>query len=1245
MAQGVNPFEPYEANTSYSHMGRDFGNPMANMMMSMMFGHNLMPSRDDGQSMYDALIQRQRSQHFMELQRSGAANNMLFKAMGVNNNPMARSMSAMAMSSPDSAMGKLMSPLLGGNPMAASMQIYGGFAGANIMGNFGRQGNISVGETEDTMNALMGNIYKTQNYEGAGGIREELNQKTQKKLLGLAKDKNNDSYLKSMGINLTRTKSGELTEASRKQLENFEVAGSSEGDKQVKQAREEKVASLNSDLSSLLTSSDKDMAAALDDRVEKQLKAHGIATADQIKAAKHSGDKATYASKIREYLDKYQVSGGDAGTSEAKQARKDIVANLQPEIKALASTQSQEASDRLESKLRDSGALTAAQIKDIKTGGKIDSSKAAEALKKYEEAPQEASSSEDPKLAQIKYNISTKRTTANKLSNDLAAIQKLDDKDETKNAKLEAFKKSLESDLGLKSEDTDKIFEEKRGILEKNGVSSKGADRARRAIKDFAKLNPIEEAYEEGVQAKEAGKKYKGFNFENSRGFKVEDFTSAYTQAANLRALGDSRNVSVAGKMGDFSKNAGGALSAARSLFGNKSGGELVSKINDMMGEELDLSSKPGSDKAEKLLRDAKATADVAGVSINTMLGIIDATKQLAANNPRLATVSAQTTTQMALSAVSKAADIGSSMSAKDYRQAGGSQGIASDEAASQAAYMESGIGQQLAAVLGVAKGLGTMTDENGKEYNVADKIMEEMRAGKLDAADWTVGGKAHKRVAELSKGQIDEDTSARLGTSKEAAAVGMSYTDVSEAIRADKDRAVGKNFWKDIEIATAGKVTEAGFDKRVAEEKAKGAKGASIQDIRNSYIGKGVAGNSVAEQLNKTYGGTAMRLKIDQARTPEERARFEKSKAERAATEARIDKTFAANQSPIAQQMLDALMQGKDFEGTADLVGGIFATSGDGYKYKNAGSKEAVDKAKEATKNMTKISAKAEGSQSQMIELGIGQTIRDFVGGRKAEALERGEKADHLDANIKNEDLVQEAENLKNADKTSNATQARGALKDLRKMKDKGLLKPGDKLSASLKALETAEALGHLDSDEALKLAKGGDLQHIAAATVKAQQVANVDREMNKVKTSSLEDLGKTLDAGANTNEGKAIREARDFYSKQLRVSATDPAVTEKMFKDFQNPTSGAKGTNFFQDAQGNRRTDLDNSGLSRALTATQENISAAEAKLKETGKGGDTANQPLIQAMKDLLDGINNGGGIGSALSGLATALQGVR
>jgi hypothetical protein len=1321
----VRTLEPNEANTSYSHIGKDFGNPMLNMMMGMMFGENLMPSRDDGQSMYDSLIQRQRSQHFMQLQRSGAANNMLFKSMGINENPMARSMSAMAMSSPDSAMGKLMSPMLGGNPMAASMRLYGGLAGGNIMGNFGRLSSLSVGETEDTMEALMGNVYKTQDYEGPGGVREELNTKTQKRLLALSGDKKNDDYLKNMGINVERTSSGELTESSRKRLENFEIAGGSEASKQVKQVRQEKTAAINNDLASLLNSADKEMSAILDDRVEKQLKAHGIATAEQIKSAKNSGDKATYASKIREYLDKYEVSGGDAGTSEAKQARKDIVSSLQPELQTLAEVQetvkkqevpaaradnfekklisqgiaskeelkaarqggtaaytaqvqemlskyeasggnvaspearqarkdaiaklqpelqelapaikTQEASDKLESKLRDSGALTPSQIKEIKTEGKIDTKKATEILKKYEEGGLEPTDTESADVRNTRNRIASKRTLASKISSDLEEVQALDDKDETKESRIKALKKSLTENIGVTSKEADQIFDEDRGFFETKGVSSKGASKARKAIKNYAALDEVEQAYEDSVGAKESGKKYKGFNFENTRGFKVEDFTSAYVQASNLRGLGESRGVSVAGKMADFSKNAGGTLDAARSLFGNKSGGELVGNISDMMGSDFDLSSREGNDTAEKLLRDVKATADVAGTSIKTMLGIIDATKELAANNPRLATVSAQTTTKMAMAAVAKSADIGSAMSAKDYRQAGGSQGIASDEVASTQAFMSSGLGQQIAGIASITKGLGTMTDKDGKTYDPHEKFLEMIRKGELTSDDFS-SGKAQEKIEQITQGKVNAATIARVGTDPRAAALGMEDQATSQALAEAKNATVDVDFWKGAEMRGFKKKD---YYKRVAEEKAKGKTGKSAKEVFDSMSSDAFAGDTQAQEMAKTYGGTVQRGAVDAARTPEERARFEKLKEARSAADARISKVYAANQSPVAQQLLGAIMEGKSFGDTADIMGGIFATK----DYKKQGNREAVEKAKNAGQKITDISAKAEGSQLDIMKLGMGKALNEFIGGRKAEAAERGENVDYLKTNIKDEDFEQEAKMLKHVAKTGSAREAQRTLNDLEAQSKAGVL-PED-MNDSLKALRTAKAAGHLDSDAALKLAKTGNLEGVAAATVEAQKSANMERMQKEEKANSLKGLGERLQTEAGSAEGGESRKALDFYSKQLGKSSTDPAVMQKLFEDWQNPTKGPKGSNFFADpVTGERRKDLDSSSLGISLKETQDQISQSEQTLKEgTGKAGDNANQPLIKALEGLLKGINEGGGIGKALDGLATALQGVR
>ena len=139
----------------------------------MLFRSNYMPQPLNGQSMYDSLIQRERSRQFAQLQASSFGNNALFKNLGIEGSPI-MSMLGMMAASPDSMTGKLLNNVLGGNPMAASMQLYAGLAGSTQMGAFGRLDSISAGETESVMQSLANNFYKRQEYEGSGGIREGL---------------------------------------------------------------------------------------------------------------------------------------------------------------------------------------------------------------------------------------------------------------------------------------------------------------------------------------------------------------------------------------------------------------------------------------------------------------------------------------------------------------------------------------------------------------------------------------------------------------------------------------------------------------------------------------------------------------------------------------------------------------------------------------------------------------------------------------------------------------------------------------------------------------------------------------------------------------------------------------------------------------------------------------------------------------------------------------------------------------
>jgi hypothetical protein len=234
----------------------------------------------------------------------------------------------------------------------------------------------------------------------------------------------------------------------------------------------------------------------------------------------------------------------------------------------------------------------------------------------------------------------------------------------------------------------------------------------RHKIKDFAKTLPNltadEKAYTDAMDAKEVGFKYRGFNFENSRGFKLEDFTSAFVKGADLRMLGEQRNMAPAQAMENFAKYGGGAMSAARSLVGNKPGDELMSFINDFAGRsKVDLGTEKGAGEMEELLRRTKSTARVAGVSIKTMLEVIKATKELASSNPQLQYTSSAANTELALKAVGAAAVVGGQMSAADYRAAGGNQGIATRQITETQAYAQSPLGAAKAAWLYNAKTMG----------------------------------------------------------------------------------------------------------------------------------------------------------------------------------------------------------------------------------------------------------------------------------------------------------------------------------------------------------------------------------------------------------------------------------------------------------------------------------------------------------------------------------------------------------
>ena len=55
--------------SEYSPYGRNYGNPVANLLMKSLVGFNYAPKPQSGQGMYDAYFQRERSREFYNIQK------------------------------------------------------------------------------------------------------------------------------------------------------------------------------------------------------------------------------------------------------------------------------------------------------------------------------------------------------------------------------------------------------------------------------------------------------------------------------------------------------------------------------------------------------------------------------------------------------------------------------------------------------------------------------------------------------------------------------------------------------------------------------------------------------------------------------------------------------------------------------------------------------------------------------------------------------------------------------------------------------------------------------------------------------------------------------------------------------------------------------------------------------------------------------------------------------------------------
>ena len=226
-----------------------------------------------------------------------------------------------------------------------------------------------------------------------------------------------------------------------------------------------------------------------------------------------------------------------------------------------------------------------------------------------------------------------------------------------------------------------------------------------------------------GLDVKD-GKVPGSIDYRFTRGFNIEDITGAFGMSTNLGLTGKG------GNLGDFGKSGIGALDAARSIFGRDlSGKELSQSLSKLIGTGyVNMADEGDGRKLEELLRNVKAMARVANVSIESMTGMIEAAKGIAQQHPSLGNAASNglLATQVATKAVGDTTVSLAHMSGAQIRRMGGPIGITKTALQREMQSASEDVTTQLSALYAYA----VETHPEGKNSKLAKRILQYSKTG-----------------------------------------------------------------------------------------------------------------------------------------------------------------------------------------------------------------------------------------------------------------------------------------------------------------------------------------------------------------------------------------------------------------------------------------------------------------------------------------------------------------------------------
>lgn len=490
---------------------------------------------------------------------------------------------------------------------------------------------------------------------------------------------------------------------------------------------------------------------------------------------------------------------------------------------------------------------------------------------------------------------------------------------------------NAQSDMGVISssgveKDKKKLIEARAKLLEKELVGKVDAEILKQYI-DISKTSngginlagltaavsatdPMQKYAREnaGLEGKKGTKVYGPIDYAKSRGFNLEEFESAAVTASDLRLM-TGRPDQMAGAGATFlDHGGGGTLSAARSVFGNKSSSELIRDISGLYGSgSTNLLTDKGNQEVESMLRDMKSASRMAGTSIDTVLGIINEAKILAQSHPDLRYISGQSVTKMSLHALGAVQQLNTVMDANSVRRSGGAMGMTTGMISEQTALANSD----------VSKGIGALYNTY-KNNPAALQVINDFTSGKH--GPMTPGGLSAmmtrlQSATGRSFGQIQQDFQDPLNR-----ALGAANPDAAAAGLGAANDALFQGMYGGLTDQQRSHLSQV-----IAGQKANGGR----IDFQQAF--SEIGASSRARRQVAMLGNTAAHLY--QMRTDPAYARSfaenENRKKQMSRDAAVYDQKYAHLHAPIIQQMYQKLSSGEVSSGGLSSLYDIFRTRG----------------------------------------------------------------------------------------------------------------------------------------------------------------------------------------------------------------------------------------------------------------------------------------------------------------------------